>query len=152
MVKVRSEDFIVIDGLTEYRREIKDASPKLARELGKALGAAVEPIAKDARGRATSQGGALGKASKSIKAKRSQTGAILEGGGDAFPMFLGGEFGAKQYPQFEPWRGNQWPGTDVPEDVGYALHPALRDGADDLVDAIGNAIEDVYSAAFPDKK
>lgn len=150
MVKVRSEEFVSIDGLKSFRTQLKAAGPKLPREFAKATGEAVEPIAKDARGRAASAGGPLAKASSSIKAKRSQTGAVIEGGGDAYPMFLGGEFGAKQYSQFEPWRGNQWPGTDVPEGVGYALHPAIRDGTDGLMDRLDKAIADALTAAFPD--
>jgi hypothetical protein len=44
------------------------------------------------------------------------------------PFAFGAEFGAKRYPQFAAWRGNQWVGGSGPADgVGYFLYPAIRE-------------------------
>ena len=41
------------------------------------------------------------------------------------PTVLGAEYGAKQYPQFPTWRGNQF--NPSASGVGYMMHPALRE-------------------------
>jgi hypothetical protein len=44
------------------------------------------------------------------------------------PFAFGAEFGAKRYPQFQPWRGNQWVAGEGPATgVGYFLYPAIRE-------------------------
>ena len=58
------------------------------------------------------------------------------------PTILGAEYGAKQYPQFPAWRGNQF--NPSASGVGYMMHPALREylpkGEDKLAELVFDAI------------
>lgn len=59
------------------------------------------------------------------------------------PTILGAEYGAKAYPQFPTWRGNQF--NPSASGVGYMMHPALREylpkGEDKLADLVFDAIK-----------
>lgn len=58
------------------------------------------------------------------------------------PTILGAEYGAKQYPQFPRWRGNQF--NPSASGVGYMMHPALREylpkGEEKIADLVFDAI------------
>lgn len=61
------------------------------------------------------------------------------------PFAAGAEFGAKQYPQFPSWTGNQW--TGMPEGVGYWFHPAIVQSQDEVLDLYMQATADAARKA-----
>lgn len=61
------------------------------------------------------------------------------------PFALGAEFGAKQYPQFPGWTGNQWSGN--PEGVGYWFHPGIVESQAEVLDLYMAAVNSAASKA-----
>lgn len=148
MPRYTANESLRIVGLAEFQRELKHVSKELGGDLRKANLAAAEVVASSARSRATSQGGVAAKSAPSVKAAAEQRRAKVAIGGAKYPFALGAEFGAKRYPQFKPWRGNQWQ-PDV-AGVGYFLHPAIRETRDAFMDAYERAIDQLMRRAFPD--
>lgn len=120
----------------EYSASIRDANYRLARKL--------VDLAKD---RARRERGVARKAAKSLRASRSASSSVVSGGGPRYPYFYGAEFGAKQYRQFQEWRGNQWQGWDG--GPGYFLHPTIREHAHDLIQEYIKELDELYGRAFP---
>ncbi len=142
MPRDRSEAVSVI-GLAEFQRELRQVDSKLPRELRTAGNEAAGNIVSDAQGRASAQGGALGKAAPSIKAASQQRNAAVAIGGGSYPFALGGEFGGQGRPstmQFQPHRGTQ----------GYALYPAIRSGRAEFMETYADMIDRLMRSAFPD--
>lgn len=141
-------DAVAIRGLDEFRRELARSSKDAAREFARVNQQIAEPIAEGAKSRARSLGGAAAKGADSIKAKRSQKGVGITGGGGRHRYFWGAEFGARRYRQFEPWTGNQW--VPMEGGVGYFLHPEIRDRVHDIDETYLDAIDKFAKSAFPD--
>lgn len=138
-------DAVAIRGLDEFRRGLdKDAKRDFAR-LNQQI---ADPIAEGARSRARSKGGVAAKAASSIKARRSQEGVSIAGGGGRYPFFWGAEFGAKRYRQFKPWTGNQW--QPMEGGVGYFMHPEVHERVRDIDETYLDAIDEFARSAFPD--
>lgn len=76
-----------------------------------------------AKGKASTRQQAAAARTMSATAVRGGVGIRLSG-----PFSLGAEYGAKKYPQFPPWRGNQFgDGQGGTTGVGYFMHPAIRE-------------------------
>lgn len=133
---------IEVHGLIDLQRDLRAINRDLPKELRVVNMKAAELVADDARGRATAAGGALGKASPSIKAVAQQRSAGVRIGGSKYPFAMGGEFGSIAYKQFKPWRGSGG-------DAGYAVYPAKRDNTDRIVDMYGDALDELTKKAFP---
>lgn len=143
------KDSIRIQGLNELRAALKALGPEWPKQLGKANKEVGELIARDARDRAESLGGVAAKSAPSIKSSAAARASTVSIGSDQFPFALGAEFGAKKYPQFKPWRGNQWVESGD-ENVGYFLHPAIRDDVNKIEELYLDAIDKLAARAFPD--
>jgi hypothetical protein len=63
------------------------------------------------------QGGGIQQAAKTDR-------GVIRLSSSSSPTILGAEFGAKAYPQFPRWKGNQF---TIGGGSGYMLHPALRE-------------------------
>lgn len=137
---------VEVSGLAEFVRELRRID--LGKEIGAMNQAAAEPIAADARSRASRRGGSAAKAAPSIKATRKSAKAVIAVGGPRYRFGWGAEFGAKAYPQFPRWRGNQW--NPDSGGVGYFLHPAIRDDREAFERRYFDGIEEVAAKAFPD--
>lgn len=137
------ERVVNVAGLKDLSRELKAIDASWAKELAQAAKKAAQIIVTEARSRASSAGGVLAKAADSIAPGGTQRGGYVRLGGPRWPYALGAEFGAKQYPQFKPWRG-------ADENGGYALYPAIRDKTDEVTDAYGEMVGDLTRRAFPD--
>lgn len=133
---------IEVHGLRDFQRELKNLDSELPRQLRVVNMKAAELVASDARTRASSAGGALGKAAPSIKALGQQRSAAVRIGGNRYPFALGGEFGSTQFRQFKPWRGSG-------SDAGYALYPAVRANRDRVVELYGDLLDALARQAFP---
>lgn len=134
---------VEVVGLREFRTALKAVDSDLPKQLRVINVTAAQLVARDARGRASSVGGALGKAADSIKAGATQRGGYVKIGGSRYPFALGGEFGSIQFKQFKPWRGSG-------ADAGYALYPAKRAKTPLIVESYGQMIDRLARRAFPD--
>lgn len=137
------DEAIRVTGLKELARELKRLNSDWPKELRLAAKQAAAIVATDARRRATSAGGVLGKSAPSIKPGGTQRGAYVKIGGTSWPYALGAEFGSVRFRQFKPWRGSG-------EDAGYALYPAIRAKNAQVVDKFGDMLADLTRRAFPD--
>jgi len=136
-----------LQGYRDFARSLKRL------ELGDALKAAHHQVSEVVVERAERKGRQLGGVhahvvrAGSIRATKTAKGASvrLGGSGKKHGPAFGAEFGAKQFPQFPRWRGNDM-------DAGYMVHPAIRDlvASGELIDLWGKALEFELSDAFPD--
>lgn len=132
---------VVVRGLNELLRDLKAASVTLPRQVTAGHRRAAKLVEGAARAKALAQGGAIGKAAMGIKAAATQRAAKLVLDGSRHPYIFGGEFGAKKYPQFEPWRGNKWAPDEA--GVGYAVHPAVRETREEFIEAYADEVQKV---------
>lgn len=110
---------IQVDGLKELNQALRKLEPGFRKEL-KGLNLRVAKlVTEEARAVAYSLGGVAAHVAPSLKAKGAQQSAGVELGDAAA---AGAEFGAKQYKQFKPWKGNT-------ETAGYFLYPTIRQDA-----------------------
>lgn len=124
---VDRSDKVRIEGLSQVQKALRNADRELAKGLATEQRKLADFVVGKAEARAAGQGGVAAKVARggALKAKGEQRFAkvVLDGG--RFPFVFGAEFGAVQYRQFKPWRGNQY--TDpLGQEVGYFLHPTLR--------------------------
>jgi hypothetical protein len=133
---------VVVRGLDELLRDLKAALTTLPRQVTAGHRRSAKVVEAASRAKAEGQGGAIGKAKMGIKAAATQRTAKLVLDGSRHPYIFGGEFGAKRFRQFEPWRGNRW-APDSANGVGYAVHPAVRETREEFVEAYADEIEKV---------
>lgn len=148
MPTTRSGEVVEVEGLKELIAGLKQAEVKVAGEMGKASKEAGDVVIKAARTVAAQKGGAAAKAAPSLVAAARAREAAVSYGSDRYPMAMGAEFGAKQYPQFEPFRGNQWEGDGGP---GYVLQPTIKAKRPEFETVYLAGIDRVTHQAFPNR-
>jgi hypothetical protein len=141
-----------VEGLAETVDGLKAVDKALPKAVSKSLREFVKELQRRAEREGSSLGGVhrhavkLGGIKPSVRGGGKRAGIRLAS--SKSPTVLGAEFGALAYPQFPRWRGNQW--TDpTGSNVGYMLHPAMRDFlpeaeerlADEILEAIAREIE-----------
>lgn len=143
-----------VRGLRELTRDLRNAGGRVAKVMPEVNQRVADRlVVRPARAKASTQTKATKKLAegKAIRAASRQKAAIVIIGGLASTEWaLGAEFGAKRFPQFHPWEGNQW--TDPGSlGVGYAVHPTIDRNIDrietEYLDEIYRAVQ---RAAFPD--
>lgn len=120
-----------VTGVDEFARALRKMSPAIRRELDKRNRAIGGRVVEKAKGRASGVSRQAAAASQSLRATAARGGVAIQLR-NARGFELGAEFGAKKYPQFPPWRGNQWSG--VPDGVGYFMHPTIREEVPTVTD------------------
>lgn len=135
-------DAVKVNGLADFRRELKTIDAELPKELRKTNLAAAELVAKDARTKANNQGGVARHVEPSIIAAATQGNAKLAWGGSKFPMAAGAEFGSIRFKQFKPWRGSG-------SDAGYFMFPAVRETREQFIEVYDEMLADLTRHAFP---
>lgn len=131
---------VAVEGLSQLNRalrELESGLPKAARAGSKEI---AQDVADQARGLAQSLGGVAAHVAPSIKASAGAKSAGVAFGGPAWPMAGGAEFGALNYPQFQPWRGNS-------NGAGYFVYPTIRDMADEITDRYLEHFDDLKRRA-----
>lgn len=123
MPTTRSGDVVTVEGLNDFIKDARAAGSDLPKEMGKASKEAGDVVITAARTVAGQQGGAARHAAPSLKAAARAREVAVSIGGPDHPEALGAEFGAKRWPQFKPFRGNQWEGDGGP---GYVLQPTVK--------------------------
>ena len=127
------------------------------RQYGKEIGDINFKVAEFVIDKAEQRGRRLGGVhahvvgNNAFRASKRQRAATVNVGGAAAKHgpVLGAEFGAKQYRQFPEWRGNQW-SPDGSAGVGYMLHPAIRENAEEWLDMYWDELNRLARRAFPD--
>lgn len=140
--KIRSGT-VKVAGLPELSRALKAIGPEAQKELKEASRRVATFVANDARSAAHSLGGVAAHVAPSIKPVGGVSGAGVAGGGAAYPMFGGAEFGSMRFKQFQPWRGNS-------SDAGYFMYPAIRQDADRIETEFTAAVDDIIKRRFPE--
>lgn len=137
------QDQLLVLGLKELVRDLRAwerTAPRLVSQAHKRI---ADRVAGKAKATASGQGSVAAKAAPSIRGSGRMTSAAVLLGGAAYPFALGAEFGALQYPQFLPWKGNS-------EEAGYFLYPTIRAMEDEIREEY---LDEVYGAlerrAFP---
>jgi hypothetical protein len=147
---------VEIKGLKDFRRELRKLDD---RSLRNGLTPIYRKIAKLVRGRA--EGAAPGDVKSAIGHKANQRGAFITIGSSPprargvffgakarFGWYAAGRFRSSSARQFEPWVGNQW---DPGESGGspYFIGPAINHSVDEIIETMGEGIEDLARKAFP---
>lgn len=137
---------VYVEGLDELRRELRRTVGNLD-DLKTANRQVSELVAEKSASRAAQAGGVAGHVARqnSIRASSAAGAAkVLLGGAAAkHGPALGAEFGARNYPQFQPWRGSD-------ENAGYFLWPTIRAERDRIVEVYGQLLDELTRRAFPD--
>jgi len=147
-----------VEGLSQFRRELKAANPKFGRELAKAHKKAGDHVANKAKGPLPAR-----VRKSAIRGRGTQRGAFVDVvpvRGDELGVLMGAKrrvgwysqpkYGSSSGRQFEPWVGNQWePGSNAGKP--YFIGAPINSSVDDVVEILGDALEDAAKRAFPDR-
>jgi len=138
---------VEVEGLAQFRRDLKDIDRNLPKELGQEFRKISELIVTAASQKATLLGGVAAKAADAIKATSRSDSATVRLKASDKPYVLGAEFGGQRRPttqQFEPWRGSD-------ENAGYFLYPAIREREQEMLSMYAEAVGRVTALAFPER-
>lgn len=140
---------VEVRGLRDFQRQLRAID--MARDLRKTNKDAAELVVEAARRKARSLGSVHAETARlnGIRAAAEQRRAKVILGSARTPFAFGAEFGAKQYPQFPPWRGNQHTDPDG-SNVGYMIYPTIRETREEFLELYGDALEELAAKAFPD--
>jgi hypothetical protein len=138
-------------GLKGLQRDLRAIDAELPRELRKINAEAAKKAQEESQTEASGMGGVQAKAAAGLKASGTQTAAALVIDARQLPYTLGAFLGAKKYPQFPEWVGNDWEpgGPGGPYAVGDALRkvaPKLIDEYDLAVDRLLRTESSVFGA------
>lgn len=143
---------IQVEGLREFRRELRSVDDKWPKVLKRAHQEAADLAAEYARGGADAEGGVVAKAAFSIRAAATTTGGRLRWGGRGFEFADGAFFGALQYQRFRPWIGQSWE-TGKAGEGPYGINDAIAARKDEIGEVYLDALEGVVAEvdAFREK-
>ena len=146
-------DGIKVQGLKQFRRELKalEDNELYVKQLKEVHNRIAKIVLEEARAQAST---ALErKAAGGLTAGKTVGGAVIHMGGAKYPFAGGAEFGAIKYPQFKPWRGNQYTVTWTDDQIGnagYFVFPAIAKKRDQVIEIYMDEIERIARGAFPD--
>lgn len=131
-----ADDFLKVEGLTEFRSGLRSASKGLPTVLTKTHKTVADLVVAAAAPRMTTKYGR--RAKSALRSSGTQGGAFVRSLG---PTAFGDEFGATYYKQFKPHLGQQ----------GYAIYPTIRDSSP-LIDSLyaTTVLGEIEKLAFPD--
>lgn len=132
---------IGVQGLKEFRRELKALESTMPRELTKAGKRVAEMVAKDARASFASRSGVASEVPDAVKSSGAGGASVILDTGRA-PSILGHEFGSNRFTQFPVWLGNDM-------DAGYSLFPTIRSNRERIVETYGDELDHLAARAFP---
>lgn len=133
-----------IKGLNQFLRDMRHAPPELSKELRQRAQKIAEPVAADARSRASTPQARM--SAPSIRAVRDRVPVIKAGGGSALvsgtprrrrpkagDVYFGADFGARGLPQFPSKTKG-----------GRMVFKAVRGQRKHIADQYLDAVEDVF--------
>lgn len=126
-----TQSAIGIEGLTELRRQLKQVEGQLPKELATMFQGVAEKVAVKVRGKINSRSG---RAASSVKASKSQRGAIVRAGGKKVvywgPLDFGGYPGDREF---------------IPE--GRYLYPTAEEEGPNAVDDVERGLRSLILKA-----
>lgn len=126
-----TESAVRIDGLDQLRRQLRQVEASLPKELAAMFQRVAEEVAVKVRGKVNSR---TGRAVRSVKAARSQKGAIVRAGGRSVPYWGPLDFGG--YPKARAF---------IPE--GRLLYPTADEEGPRATEAVEQGLRDVVRRA-----
>lgn len=127
----RSAFSVDVIGLRDFQKELRNLGPEWPRELRAANKQVAELVAEEARARVPVLSGRL---KKSIKAQAQTRSSYVKAGTNArVPYALPIEFG--------------WPSRNI--QAQPFIYPAIAAKSDEVVEAYGDAVDEVADRAFP---
>lgn len=133
-----------ITGAAEFAAALRRMAPQIKREFDSQNRNIAKLVIARGQAKAVAVGKQQAAAARSMKASAAGGGVAIRLGAGV-PFALGAEYGAKQYPQFLPWKGNQW--TVEPGNVGYFMNPAIRDSVPDITRMYFESVQAAASAS-----
>ena len=134
---------VQVQGLDELRRRLRRLGPEQSKRLGTVNRAVAQLVVDAAKRRARLVSPQAAKASETLRALGAARAAQVALGssrrGRGFE--LGAEFGSIRHRQFPAFRGSD-------RDAGYWLYPTIRDEEGRIVDAYGEALDDLIDDVF----
>lgn len=143
-----------IEGLTEFRKELRKVAGKDGLAALKAVNVKVAEMIVDRTKPKMSKRST--RSAASLKAAKTANAAFVRGGGKTAPMFGGVEFGAyrnqsrrvargvvKGWNQFDMWRGNA-------SNAGYFLYDTVRSSSEEVVQMYRDGMIHIARDAFPE--
>lgn len=142
----RSSDTLRVQGLADFRKEIKELEGRrdIEKELGREFQLIGRKVISAARARSAGLGRREMRLARSFTASRATGGVRVAMGGPNHPDALGAEFGGRGRRTTQQFR--QHAGT-----TGYVLFPTIREKSDETMQAANEAIGRATSKAFPDR-
>lgn len=140
-----------VTGAEQFSRALRETDRGLARELGQAGRAIGKRVVTVQKGKANLYSRQAAAAAKAISIQSTNT--FSSKGGISLRLSskrgfeFGAEFGARRYPQFPPWKGNQFQNGDFPDGIGYFFHPGIADQQDEILDLYMEAVRDAAKKA-----
>lgn len=143
-----------IEGLTEFRKELRKVAGKDGLDALKAVNVKVaEMIVERTKPKMSKKST---RSAASLKAAKTGNASFVRGGGKSAPMFGGVEFGSyrnqsratrrgpvKGWNQFDPWKGNG-------SGAGYFLYDTVRSSSDEVIKMYRDGMIDIARDAFPE--
>lgn len=150
---------VKVDGLDQFRREIKRVDRELGKDLRRIHVKVAELVADKAKAASPDR------EAQGIKGRGTQKAALVRVSATARnPRVLGVFMGMRRRSgwyaniryrqsrarQFDPWVGSQWdPGERGGEP--YFIGDAINSSVDDVIELYGDEIMDLAARAFPDR-
>lgn len=147
-------DAVRIEGLTEFRKELRKVAGKDGLAALKAVNVKVaEMIVERTKPKMSKKST---RSAASLKAAKTTNAAFVRGGGKSAPMFGGVEFGSYSnqarttrrgtvlgWNQFDAWKGNG-------AGAGYFLYDTVRASEKEVIEMYRDGMIDVARDAFPE--
>lgn len=144
-VRSSTSQHVEVRGLDKFIRDAKKAGDDIVDRMKLANNLAAAVVLDRAVELRDSQPGAAQKTT--IRTGNQANRASIVIGSAKEPWALGAEFGAKRFPQFQRWNGNQWRDSNgdkwagADPNVGYFLHPAIDQTRDEFLAAYDEQVQ-----------
>lgn len=154
---------IRVEGLSDFRPELRQVDPNAAKELRKAYSKIASHTQSRARTNATLAGGAYAAAKTSIRGSASNDGAYVGLNRRSHHQFAGGTFfgalgrfgwyaqakyAASAGRQFPEWVGSNWR-AGVTGEGPYVINYTVDEERPEIYEMFGDAMDDLFGPSFP---
>ena len=133
-----------LNGVAEFSRKLRMMDPLVKRGLDRKNREIGKMVIERGKGKAEHYSRQAAAASAAMSATAAGGGVGIRLSKAKVPFAFGAEFGAKKWPQFPRWRGNQF--TNALEGIGYFMHPAIRESMPEVVEQYYEAVEEAGRA------
>lgn len=136
---------IQIDGLAEFRRDLRKIDVELTKELRRDLLAIAKDIAQEAAARVPSK---TGRAAASIRAGVSGNNAYVSGGKKSVPYYGWLEFGSRKPRKGNTRKQGPWKGSGRGPRDGRFIYPTIKRNRQKIIRMAQAAFDKAAEAAL----